>query len=300
MINQYLQVALELLKEIWFQLDSLLGLEETAAFKLIKLYLLEFQDTPTYMGIAFAMLILILLGLYKARSIAREREPKVEKLIEEMDEEEYDEIHLDTQKFMGDSEEEFKLEPISPELLKPNLNKDLNEFQRFDFDSQDRNKEDSSYESTINKLNEQLERVQETTSKAKDLDNTGSDDNFCLDKEISTEENFKDPALAKTNELINDPEPKKTYSIDDKSGREPESLVSRLKDLQEILDTGFDHGEIGDTSPTVESNIHSAGDPPFLEQQNLGPKSPKVTSKDNKKYIEALESLIFLKDQKKH
>jgi hypothetical protein len=252
------------------------------------------------MVIAFAILIIILLGLYKARSIGRERERKVEKLIEEMDKEEYDEMHVDTQKFMGDSEEEFKLEPMSPELLKPNLNKNLNEFQRFDFDSKDSNKEDSSYKSTINKINEQLESVKEITSKAKDLDNADSDDNFCLDKEISTEENFKEPALAKTNELINDPEPKKNYSIDDKSGREPESLMSRLKDLQEILDTGFDHTKIGDTSPTVESNIHSAGDHPFLEQQKFTPKSPKVNSKDNKKYIEALESLIFLKNQKKH
>jgi len=300
MIEQYLQVALELFKEIWFQLNSILGLEETVAFKLIKLYLLELQGTPTYMVIAFAMLILIFLGLYKARSITRERERKIEKLMEEMDKEEYDEIHVDTQKFMGDSEEEFKLEPISPELLKPKLNKDLNEFQRFDFDSQDRNKEDSSYESTINKLNEQLESVQETTSKAKDLDNAGSDDNFYQDKNISTEENFKESTLAKTNELINDPEPKTNYSIDDKSGLEPENLISRLKDLQEILDTGVDHGKVGDTSPTVESNIHSASDPPFLEQKTFTPKSPKVTSKDNKKYIEALESLIFLKDQKKH
>mgnify|MGYP003322362864 CR=1 FL=1 len=88
MIELYLQAALEFLKEIWFQLDSILGLEETEAFKLIKSYLLELRDTPTYMGIAFALLTLILLGLYKARSIAREREPKVEKLIEEMDEEE--------------------------------------------------------------------------------------------------------------------------------------------------------------------------------------------------------------------
>ena len=293
MIEQYLQVALELFKEIWFQLDSILGLEETAAFKLIKPYLLELKDTPTYMGIAFAMLTLILLGLYKARSIARERERKVEKLMEEMDEEEYDEIHVGIQKVMGSDEKEFKLEPISPELVNPNLNKNLNEFQRFDFDSQDSNKEDSSHESTINKSNEQLESVQETTSITKDLDNAASDDNFYQDKEISTEENFKEAALAKINEPINDPEPKKNYSIDDKSGREPDSLMNRLKDLQEILN-------IGDTSPTAESNIHSAGDPPFLEQQNFAPKSPKVTSKDNKKYIEVLESFIFLKDQKKH
>ena len=293
MIEEYLQVALELFKEIWFQLNSILGLEETAAFKLIKLSLLELQDTPTYMVIAFAMLILILLVLHKAKSIAREREHKAEELMEEMEKEEYDEIHVDTQKFMGDSEEEFKLETISPELLKPNLNKDLNEFQRFHFDNQDRNKEDSSYESTINKLNEQLEIIQETTSKVKDLDNSGSDDNFSLDKEITTEENFKEPVVAKTNELINDPESKTNYSIDDNSGGEPDSLMNRLKDLQAVLN-------IGDTSPTVESNIHSVGDPPFLEQQNFGSKSPKVTSKDNKKYIEALESLIFLKDQKKH
>ena len=239
------------------------------------------------------MLILILLVLHKAKSIAREREHKAEELMEEMEKEEYDEIHVDTQKFMGDSKEEFKLESISPELLKPNLNKDLNEFQRFHFDSQDRNKEDSSYESTINKLNEQLEIIQETTSKVKDLDNSGSDDNFSLDKEITTEENFKEPVVAKTNELINDPESKTNYSIDDNSGGEPDSLMNRLKDLQAVLN-------IGDTSPTVESNIDSAGDPPFLEQQNFTPKSPKVTSKDNKKYIEALESLIFLKDQKKH
>ena len=300
MIEQYLQVVLELFKEIWFQLNSILGLEETAAFKLIKLYLLELQDTPTYMVIAFVMLTFILLGLYKARSIAREREPKIEKLMEEMDEEEYDEIHVDTQKIMGSDEKEFKLEAISPELVKPNLNKNLNEFQRFDFDSKNTNKEGASYESTINKLNEQLESVQETTFKVKDFDNTDSEDNFYLDKELSTEENFKEPALAKTNELINDPETKKDYFIDDKSGREPESLMSRLKDLQEILDTGIDHGKIGDTSPIVESNIHSAGDPPFLEQQNFAPKALKVTSKDNKKYIEALESFIFLKDQKKH
>ena len=143
MIEQYLQVALELFKEIWFQLNSILGLEESAAFKLIKLYLLEFQDTPTSIGIAFAILILILLVLYKARSIAREREPKVEKLMEEMNEEEFDEIHVDIQKVMGSDEKEFKLEPISPDLVNPNLNKNLKEFQRFDFDSQDSDKEDT-------------------------------------------------------------------------------------------------------------------------------------------------------------
>ena len=294
MIEQYLQVALELLKEIWFQLNSLLGLEETIAFKLIKLYLLELQDTPIYTGIAFAMFVLILLGLYRARSIVRERErKKVEKLIEEMDEEDYDEIHVDTQKVMGSDEKEFKLEPISPALANPSLNKNLKKFQRFDFDSEDSNKEDASHESTNNKLNKQLEGVQESTPSTKDLNNAASDDNFYREKEISTEENFKEPVMAKVNESINDPESKTNYSINNNSGGEVDSLINQLKDLQAILN-------IGDTSSTVESNIRSAGDPPFLEKQNFTRKSPKVTLKDNKKYIKALESLIFLEDQKKH
>ena len=294
MIEQYLKVALELLKEIWFQLDSLLGLEETIAFKLIKLYLLELQDTPIYTGIAFAMLVLILLGLYRARSIVRERErKKVEKLIAEMDEEDYDEIHVDTQKVMGSDEKEFKLEPISPALANPSLNKNLKKFQRFDFESEDSNKEDASHESTNNKLNKQLEGVQESTPSTKDLNNAASDDNFYREKEISTEEISKEPVMAKVNESINDPESKTNYSINNNSGGEVDSLMNQLKDLQAILN-------IGDTSSIVESNIRSAGDPPFLEKQNFTRKSPKVTLKDNKKYIKALESLIFLEDQKKH
>ena len=136
MIEQYLQVALELFKEIWFQLDSILGIEETETFKLIKPYFLELQDNITYMGIALAMLTLIPLVLHKARSIARVRERNMEKLMEDMDEEEYDNINLDTQKVMGNDEEEFKLEAIGPELAKSNLNKDVAEFKRFDFDSQ--------------------------------------------------------------------------------------------------------------------------------------------------------------------
>jgi len=273
MIEPYLQAALEFLKEIWFQLDSVLGFEETKAFKLIKSYLLEFQDTSTYMALAFATLILISLGLYKTKRIARERECRMEKLMKEIDKEEFDELHVDTQKVMGSDEEDFKLEPISPELVKPNLNKNVTEFKRFDFDSQDGIKEGSSHKSKINKLTEQLN---------------------------SAEESFKEPALLKTNEPIDDPEPKRNYSVDEKSGRETNSQINRLKYLQEILGTPFEHGEIEDIPPRPESNIQSAGDSPFVEEQNFISKSPKVTSTDNKKYIKALESFIFLKDQKNH
>ena len=88
MIEQYLQVTLEFFKEIWFQLDSQFGLEETEAFKFIHPYLLQLQDNPTYMGIAFAALVLVPFGLYKVRSISRERERKFDDLMEEMEEDE--------------------------------------------------------------------------------------------------------------------------------------------------------------------------------------------------------------------
>ena len=127
-----------------------------------------------------------------------------------------------------------------------------------------------------------------------DLNKTNIDDGATL-----TKDDFKEPEVAKTNTPINEPERRIKYSSADKSGGETETQINRLKYLQE-LDKRFNHGENEDTSPRPESNIQSAGDSPFVEEQNFIPKSPKVTSKDNKKYMEALESLIFLKDQKKH
>ena len=294
MIEQYLQVALELFKEIWFQLDSILGIEETETFKLIKPYFLVLQDNITYMGTALAMLTLIPLVLHKARSIARERKRNMEKLMEDMDEEEYDNINLDTQKVMGNDEEEFKLEAICPDLAKPNLNKDVAEFKRFDFDSQGNFKEGSTHESTMNRLTEQLERTQETTSSAKDLNNTNIDDGATL-----TKDDFKEPEVPKTNTPINEPERRIKYSSADKSGRETETQINRLKYLQE-LDKRFNHGENEDTSARPKSNVQSISDSPFVEEKNVTPKSPKVTSTINKKYMGVLESFIFLKDQKNH
>ena len=92
MIEQFLQTALEFIKEIWFQLDSRFDLENTEAFKLLKPYLIQLQDNPLYMGISLAALFLVPYALIKARSISRERERKLDELMEEMEEEEeYDE-----------------------------------------------------------------------------------------------------------------------------------------------------------------------------------------------------------------
>ena len=214
--------------------------------------------------------------------------------MEDMDEEEYDNINFDTQKVMGNDEEEFKLEAIGPELAKPNLKKDVAEFKRFDFDSQGNFKEGSTHESTMNRLTEQLETTQETTSSAKDLNKTNIDDGATL-----TKDDFKEPEVPKTNTPINEPERRIKYSSADKSGGEAETQINRLKYLQE-LDKRFNHGENEDTSPRTKSNVQSISDSPFVEEKNVIPKSPKVTSTVNKKYKGVLESFIFLKDQKNH
>ena len=91
MIEQYLQTALEFFKEIWFQLNSRFGLEDTEAFKFLKPYLIQLQDNPLYMGISLVALFLVPYGLIKIRSISREREQKLDELMEEMEGEEYDE-----------------------------------------------------------------------------------------------------------------------------------------------------------------------------------------------------------------
>tara|TARA_Y100001936_G_C16028279_1_gene643912 strand:- start:15 stop:1298 length:1284 start_codon:yes stop_codon:yes gene_type:complete len=91
MIEQYLQVIIEFLKEVWFQLDSRLGIGETQAFQFLKPYLLQLKNNPTYLGIAFASLILIPFGLYKIRSNVREQDRKLEELIDEMESEEVEE-----------------------------------------------------------------------------------------------------------------------------------------------------------------------------------------------------------------
>ena len=94
MIEQYLQFAIQFIEEIWLQLNTMFGLEETQAFKFLKPYLIQLQDNPLYMGISLAALFLVPYGLIKIRSISREREQKLDELMEEMEEEEYDEDDL--------------------------------------------------------------------------------------------------------------------------------------------------------------------------------------------------------------
>ena len=123
MIEQYLQFAIQFIEEIWLQLNTMFGLEETQAFKFLKPYLLQVQDNPTYMGIAIALMALLPYSLYKIISIPRkrrkklnerenkfnelekklnERENKFNELTDEMeDEEEDEEIDINDPRVIG-------------------------------------------------------------------------------------------------------------------------------------------------------------------------------------------------------
>jgi hypothetical protein len=420
MIEQYLQVALEFVKEIWFQLDSQFGLEETEAFKFIHPYLLQLQDNSTYMGIAFTALVLVPFGLYKVRSISRERERKLDDLMEEMEEDEdkldednparlrrpnpdgeetaaalddyeegdptpymqilekpdeeesEDELHVDTQKVIGKDKD---IEPVSSELAEPQIDKDLSEFEEFEFDSDplendsphdqaiqelqedgqleeidsvlaadnpfanyselDNDEQDRAIqelqdemESTINKLTDQLESTPEASSSIKDRGDIRIDDGATIDEELSLEEppelndlqpeplsletlNLTDevePAIENIEPVIEEikpetpplqPVPERDYAIEDRPDRQADSLINRLKYFQENLDTRFHHRETIDPGPEPKID-ELVSDPRFVEQRDFVPKAPKVSPVDNKKYMEVLESFIFLKDQNKH
>jgi hypothetical protein len=430
MIEQYLQVAIEFIKEIWFQLDSQFGLEETESFKFIHPYLLQLQDNPMYMGIAFASLVLVPFGLYKVRNISRERERKFDELMEEMEEDEEkldednparlrrpnpgdeetatamkedegkldednparlrrpnpdeddtspymqilekpdeeeneDELHVDTQKVIGKDKD---IEPVSSELAEPQIDKDLSEFVEFEFDSdpvendsphdqaiqelqkdgqleeidsvlaaddpfanyseldddeQDRAIQElqDEMESTINKLTDQLESTPEASTSIKDLGDIRIDDGATIDEKLSLEEPPElndlepEPLSLETLNLTDEvepaieeikpeapplqPVPERDYAIEDRPDRQADSLINRLKYFQENLDTRFHHRETRNPGPEPKID-ELVSDPRFVEQRDFVPKAPKVSPVDNKKYMEVLESFIFLKDQNKH
>ncbi len=163
--------------------------------------------------------------------------PPFMQVLEEMDEEEReDELHVDTQKFMGTEDGEF-------ELVEPETNESVNEFD---------NKSDlANYEDVIE-------------------NNNPHDEN-----------------------------PNKDFAPENKPTNEADDLINRLKYFQENLDTRLKEAENQD--PGVEATENDLEKTPeFIEQENFTPKTPKVSPLDKQKYMEVLESFIFLKNQNKH
>ena len=156
MIEQYLQVAIEFLKEVWFQLDSSFGIGETQAFQFIKPYLLKLQENPTYLGVAFASLILIPFGLYKIRSNVREQDRKLEELIDEMESEEVEEEEEynedDPRRFRRPETAEEETKEISEDEIQKNIQEEDNKTQ-----SESKNQEQLEFAQVLKKLDEEDE-----------------------------------------------------------------------------------------------------------------------------------------------
>ena len=301
MIEQYLQVAIEFIKEIWFQLNTIFGLEDTQAFKFLKPYLLEVQNNSTYMVIAIALLILVPFSIYKVISISQRREKKFNDLMDEMEDEE-------------DQEEEI----------------DINDPRRLRSSYQDNRekavvKEDSDKEE---KIEDQIIPEKEDAASPpfmqvlEEMDEEEREDELHVDtqKFMGTEDGEFELVEPETNESVNefdtksdlanyedviennnphDENPNKDFAPENKPTNEADDLINRLKYFQENLDTRLKEAENQD--PGVEATENDLEkNPEFIEQENFTPKTPKVSPLDKQKYMEVLESFIFLKNQNKH
>ena len=301
MIEQYLQVAIEFIKEIWFQLNTMFGLEDTQAFKFLKPYLLEVQNNSTYMVIAIALLILVPFSIYKVISISQRREKKFNDLMDEMEDEE-------------DQEEEI----------------DINDPRRLRSSYQDNRekavvKEDSDKEE---KIEDQIIPEKEDAASPpfmqvlEEMDEEEREDELHVDtqKFMGTEDGEFELVEPETNESVNefdtksdlanyedviennnphDENPNKDFAPENKPTNEADDLINRLKYFQENLDTRLKEAENQD--PGVEATENDLEkNPEFIEQENFTPKTPKVSPLDKQKYMEVLESFIFLKNQNKH
>jgi len=161
-------------------------------------------------------------------------------------------------------------------------------------------------ESTINKLTKRLESDPESPYTIEDLPLKEKSEDPSPESEreaVSMEplDISEEPVRDKIVSEPLQPIPERDYSLDNKSSREAESLINRLKFFQENLDTRSHHEDKEDSFFSSEpTNKDMVGEQAFFEKQDFRSKSPRVTPEDNKKYMEVLESFIFLKDQNKH
>jgi hypothetical protein len=139
--------------------------------------------------------------------------------------------------------------------------------------------ESTDSELTVPETNENLNEFEEFEF---DTESDDAENEDVIDKNIPHGENAK-----------NDQTPEKQLTT------EPNDLINRLKDFQENLDTRLKEEEDQDSAVEAVSNdLEKISG--FVEQENFSPKTPKVSPLDKKRYMEVLESFIFLKDQNKH
>jgi hypothetical protein len=212
MIEQFLQTAIEFVKEIWFQLDSLFDLENTEVFKFLKPYLIQLQDNPLYMGISVAVLFFVPYALIKVKSNSRKRELKLDELMEEMEEEgEYDED--DPRRLRRPDEPEASAE-VDGDTEKPLFGNDDNDNTPSDIDVPD-----------------EIKGKADSTDEEFELDPTPSDNEETTNLEENAEPVSSQLAESELDKDLNEfrtlEENKESGSIDDSSHNQA------IKELQE-------------------------------------------------------------------
>ena len=301
MIEQYLQVAIEFIKEIWFQLNTMFGLEDTQAFKFFKPYLLEVQHNSPYMVIAIALLILVPFSIYKVISISQRREKKFNDLMDEMEDEEdqEEEIDINDPRRLRRSYQDNREEAVAKE--------DIDKDEKIE-DQTIPEKEDAASPPFMQVLEEMDEEEREDELHVDTQKFMGTEDGEFELVEPETNESVNEfdnkSDLANYEDVIennnpHDENPNKDFAPENKPTNEADDLINRLKYFQENLDTRLK--EAGNQDPGVEATENDLEKTPeFIEQENFTPKTPKVSPLDKQKYMEVLESFIFLKNQNKH
>jgi hypothetical protein len=304
MIEQFLQTSLEFFKEIWFQLNSQFGLEDTEAFKFLKPYLLQLQENPTYMGISLAALFLVPYGLIKVRSIAKAREHKLDELMEEM-EDDYDEDdprRLRRSEPELDDEDEYTAKPLfatdslndddDEDALKPIIIDDKEiedeglaiEFDGFELEPSGNEEIDNDelaaepisaqlVESEFDKdLNEFMAEDQGVELGIKELDTEG--ELMELDDKLPGEDPFSNYS-----ELDEDEQDKAIKDLQDEMERTINQLAQQIDEPHEMPNVIKDMSEIrigGDT--TIDEEYEAPEKEYFLEE--TPEKSPDAESTD--------------------
>ena len=263
MIEQYLQVAIEFFKEIWFQLNSQFGLEDTEAFKFLKPYLIQLQDNPLYMGISLTALFLVPYALIKIRSVSREREQKLDELMEEM-EEEYDEDdprRLRQPESEPDDEDEDAAKPLfgDDEDTSPGYTKVLDDIEGKDIEDEDFEAELEEFELESSEPSSDKEEIGDPQESMEPVSSLLTEDEFDKDlnefmteepdweeeekdvaSELSLDDSSHDEAikelqeegeLTKLDEGMSDDDPFSNYSELDEDEQD-----KAIKDLQEEME----------------------------------------------------------------
>ena len=286
MIEQYLQVAIEFIKEIWFQLNTMFGLEDTQAIKFLKPYFLQVQNNRTYMVIAIAVLILVPFSIYKVISISQRREKKFNDLMDEMEDEEdqEEEIDINDPRRLRSSYQDNREKAVVKE--------DSDKEEKIE-DQIIPEKEDAASPPFMQVLEEMDEEEREDELHVDTQKFMGTEDGEFELVEPETNENVNEfdtkSDLANYEDVIennnpHDENPNKDFAPENKPTNEADDLINRLKYFQENLDTRLK--EAGNQDPGVEATENDLEkNPEFIEQENFTPKTPKVSPLDKQKYM---------------